>query len=154
MTPSRLTTWESIKEFVYGGNARFTLVSCKTGARYTYRVNAKKGDAASDDPTYFINLLRGPNNEADYSYFGVLRKDMALRLTQASRMGRGAPAVIALVWFLDKMAHGRDVLGASELPAMLEVWHEGRCCACGRVLTAPESLARGLGPECAGRRAA
>ena len=32
---------------------------------------------------------------------------------------------------------------------MLEVWHEGRCGRCNRALTVPESIASGIGPECA-----
>lgn len=36
------------------------------------------------------------------------------------------------------------------LPSQIEVWHEGRCGACGRRLTVPESIANGLGPVCAG----
>src|ERR1019366_4832357 len=34
------------------------------------------------------------------------------------------------------------------LPANLEVWHEGKCGRCGRKLTVPESIERGIGPEC------
>jgi hypothetical protein len=33
----------------------------------------------------------------------------------------------------------------------LAVYHEGRCGACGRRLTTPESISSGLGPVCAGR---
>ena len=36
------------------------------------------------------------------------------------------------------------------LPKTVEVWHEGICGRCGRKLTVPESVERGLGPECAG----
>ena len=28
----------------------------------------------------------------------------------------------------------------------LEVWHEGKCCRCGRTLTVPESVKLGIGP--------
>ena len=146
-----LKDWAAVKDFVFAGNAVFTLRSTKTGARYTYKVRAKKEDLerGEADGTYFVNLLRGPDNTADFAYVGVLRRDMALRLTSASRMGRGAPAVAALVWFLDAMRNGRAVL-----PVPLEVWHEGRCGRCGRLLTVPESIGRGIGPECAGRMAA
>ena len=41
MTPSRLTTWESIKEFVYGGNARFTLAACPQTVRSSSWFNNK-----------------------------------------------------------------------------------------------------------------
>jgi Family of unknown function (DUF6011) len=143
-----LRTWDEVVAFMFAGNARFTLVSRKTGARFTYRVKAKKGDAGSGDPTFFISLLRGPDNDADYTYVGVLRRDLGLRLTAASRMTRKAPAVQALVWALDAARNRCPVLGLS-----LEIWTEGRCCRCGRSLTVPESVADGIGPECR-RRAA
>ena len=37
----------------------------------------------------------------------------------------------------------------ARIPEHLEIFHEGRCCACGRKLTTPESILSGIGPECA-----
>jgi hypothetical protein len=173
-TPGKLATWGAVSEFIFGGNATFTLVSLKTGARFTYKVRAKKADVErcerelalqrlmrdngvlltfeppSVDVTYFVNLLRGPNNERDFAYMGVLRKPARFFRTAASgKVGRGAPACKALLWFLDAMARGRGVLGKT-----LEVWHEGRCACCGRKLTVPESIASGFGEHCARLRGA
>lgn len=176
-TPGLLTTWEAVEEFIFAGNATFTLVSLKTGVRFTYKVRVKKEDVerlaweedvrlhavehgneleygpsfTTSDVAYFVNLLRGPDNTADFAYMGVVRKDPPRFFwTQASgKVSRNAPAHKALVWMLDAMRCRRDVLGSS-----LEVWHEGRCGRCGRKLTVPESIAAGLGPECAGRLAA
>lgn len=145
----QLRTWDEAREFMLGGNAIFTLRSLRTGERFTYRVRSKKEDKDSPDPTYFVCWLRGPDNSADYGYVGVLRRDLGLRLTGASRVGRSAPCVLGLVWFLDAMKHGRAVLGNR-----VEFWHEGRCGRCGRRLTVPESVAAGIGPECAGRKRA
>lgn len=167
----RLDSWTQVQEFVFAGNATFTLVSLKTGVRFTYLVRAKKEDlerheyereailhAAEHgtemafkppfDVAYFVNLLRGPCNESDFSYMGVLRRSPARFFwTQASgKVGRGAPAYKALVWMVDAMRCGREVLGRQ-----LEVWHEGKCARCGRKLTVPSSIVSGLGPECAGR---
>jgi Family of unknown function (DUF6011) len=148
----RLDTWPAVRAFVFGGNARFTLVSLKGGARYTYLVKAKKEDlrnkaaavTVNPDVCYFISLLRGPDNEADYRYMGVAREPGRFWLTAKSAVRRGAPSVTLLLWFLDKMARGRDVLGVT-----VEFWHEGRCCRCGRALTVPASVRDGVGPECA-----
>jgi hypothetical protein len=160
----RLDSWQQVQEFIFAGNATFTLVSLKTGVRFTYKVRVKKEDAErlkrdqdafeggtgapASEVTYFVNLLRGPDNESDFSYMGVLRRDPARFFwTSASgKVGRGAPAYKALVWMVDAMANGRAVLGSS-----LEVWHEGRCGRCGRKLTVPESVASGYGPECSRR---
>lgn len=165
-TPGKLDTWTDVSEFIFAGNATFTLVSLKTGARFTYKVRVKKEDVerqaqdrsrarllgldrldtalADTDVTYFVNLLRGPNNERDFAYMGVMRRPGRFFWTQASgKVGRQAPAHKAIVWMLDALTCGRDVLGRQ-----LEVWHEGRCGRCGRKLTVPESIAAGIGPEC------
>ena len=44
----QLVTWEAVRAFIFAGNARFTLRSLRTGARYTYRVRAKKADGDDD----------------------------------------------------------------------------------------------------------
>jgi len=146
--PGQLTTWPAVREFLYAGNATFTLRSLKTGMRYTYKVRVKKEDLDTPDPTYFVNLLRGTDNTKDFAYMGVLRNTGQFNITSASRMTRGAPAVKALLWFLDAMRGERAVL-----TGQLEVWHEGKCGRCGRLLTVPESVTRGIGPECAGKKA-
>ena len=35
-----------------------------------------------------------------------------------------------------------------DVPDNLRVYHEGKCCRCGRTLTTPESIKKGIGPEC------
>jgi len=144
----QLTSWPAVREFLYAGNATFTLRSLKTGMRYTYKIRVKKEDLDTPDPTYFVNLLRGPDNTKDFAYMGVLRNTGQFNITSASRMTRGAPAVKALLWFLGAMQGERAVL-----TGQLEVWHEGKCGRCGRLLTVPESVMRGIGPECAGKKA-
>ena len=143
----QLTTWDAVTEFLYAGNATFTLVSLKTGGRFTYRVRVKKEDVEAKvlNPTYFVSLLRGADNTSDYAYMGVLRRPAAFNFTAASKVLRTAPSATGLLWFLDKMLHRRDVLGSQ-----VQVWHEGKCGRCGRKLTVPDSIERGLGPECAG----
>ena len=147
-----LAIWEAVSTFIWAGNARFTLRSAKTGLHFTYRVRVKKADAileangnlSPEVTTYFVEVLRGPDNTNHFSYAGVMRKPGTFWLTQASRVLRAASSVKALIWFLDAMTHERPVLGKT-----LEVWHEGRCGRCGRALTVPESIASGIGPECA-----
>ena len=149
----QLTTWAAVREYVFAGNARFTLRSMKTGTRFTYRVRVKKQDVVDGvkDPTFFVSLLRGPDNSEDYAYMGVLRRPDSFHLTPMSKVTRGADSVKSLLWFLDKLVRERAVLGAKD---GVEFWHDGRCGRCGRDLTVPESVARGLGPECAERMAA
>jgi len=139
--PAQLTDPAAIREFVLAGNARITLASRKTGARFTYRVRRPKD---GDGPvSHFVDVLSGPENEADYAYLGHYR-DGRFSHGRKSKVGADAPSARAWRWFDTVVILHRRV------PQELEVWHEGRCGRCGRVLTVPESIARGIGPECAG----
>lgn len=135
MTKAQLNG-ENIQAFILGGKAVFTVANPETGNRYTYRVRASK-----DGRVHFVSLLTGSDNESDYSYIGFIRDGAFFHGGAKSRAGRNAPGVVAFGWVWRKRAN----------PAPAEVWHEGRCCRCGRKLTVPESIATGMGPECSGR---
>jgi|SRR6056297_1636307 len=142
MTHPHLITDAAVAlEFALGGNARFTLVSQKSGTRYTYRLRRP-------DPIkpIFVQLLTGPNNTEDYTYLGFMPGGQEQTgWVNAGRKGNPAhPAFKAIHWALAKIAKG-------DMPEGLEFWHEGRCARCARVLTDPASIERGLGPECAGK---
>lgn len=149
-----LTSWADIHQVVFGGNSRFTLVSTKTGARFTYRVTAKKYKTPEDQKalakygqSWFVSLLRGPDNGADYAYMGVMDNG-GFHATKNSRVGREADSHKAFDFFLKRMrAGGRPC-------STMQFWREGRCYRCGRALTVPHSIEVGLGPECEGRMAA
>ena len=146
MSSVQMTDPVTIREFVFAGNARLTLVSRRTGTRFTYRVRTADGDGPA---YYFVKVLTGP------VCIGLYRCGRGCYDARSyKQIGANAPsAMMAWRWFdhyvLDgsrAVEGGRDVY---ELPAELEVWHEGRCGACGRALTDPESIARGIGPTCA-----
>lgn len=131
---------KDIANFVKAGNATFTLKSKRTAAHYTYRAQVCK-DAPGK---FFVSLLTGPNNTKDYTYLGMIVAD-TFRTTKKSRMTADAKPVKALDFLL------RHVVVASQEPTKLdlEVYHEGRCGRCNRLLTVPESVERGIGPDCA-----
>lgn len=135
----RLYTPQGIRTFMFAGNARLTLVSRVTGGRFTYRV--RKSEA---DKPWFVSVLTGHDNEADYTFLGTIFESGDYRYAQRSKIGRDAASAKAFDWFYRAMR-------ADKFPRQLEVWHEGRCGRCGRVLTVPESIASGFGPECIGK---
>jgi hypothetical protein len=139
MHGSQFTSAADARAFVLAGNALFTLVSKKTGTRFTYRVRQSK-----DGKVHFVALLNGPDNESDFAYMGTIHSDNVFTRTAKSRMSPNAPSFIAFAWAWKK-------LSAGQLPEDLEVWHEGHCGRCGRTLTVPASIERGIGPECARR---
>lgn len=142
-TPGRLTNKEQVRNFVLGGKALFTLVSAKTGTRYTFKVRAN-----DDRSAYFVSSLYGPDNESDYAYLGMLFDGGAkFVVTKKSRFTVDSSQAKAFAYLWHQLPEG--LFNFEELPEQLEFWHEGCCCRCGRTLTVPSSIAAGIGPECA-----
>jgi len=133
--PHQITDAAAAHAFMFGGKARFTLRSQATGTRYTYRI-AKAKDS---DSMFFANLLTGSDNTSDYTYIGYSR---GTGFASGAKGQPSHPAFKALAWAEAQLR----VAGA--MPAQLEFWHEGRCACCGRPLTDPVSIERGVGPEC------
>lgn len=139
VTPAPLSLEHALR-FILAGYAIFTLVSRKTGTRFTYRVSVAK-----DRPDlFFVSVLTGPQNTTDYQYVGVITRDGGFRHTAKSKIGTDAPSVKAIQWTIEKLMDGVE-------PDQLEIYHLGKCGKCGRPLTVPESIITGLGPTCAGR---
>ena len=126
------------RTFITAGRATFTLQG--RGARcYTYKVTRSE-----DGGAYFVSLLTGPDNTADYTYMGLLDVDTGrVRLTAKSTYTPASTPVIALRWALPILWRG------DELPTPARLLHIGRCGRCGRALTVPSSINAGIGPECA-----
>jgi hypothetical protein len=131
-----------IRRFVTAGRAVFTLSSMKTGARYTYRVSS----CENRNDRFFVSTLTGPDNTRDFTYIGTM-DSFGFRTTKKSKMSDDALPVRAVRFFADQVLAGEKVPET----VSLEVRHEGRCGRCGRALTVPESIDRGIGPECAGK---
>lgn len=132
---SRLAQSESLN-FILGGNALFTLKSLKTGTRFTYKVLADKFRHGF----YNVYVLVGPDNTRNYKRIGEFNITEP-NLRHVSVHTKDSPAFIAFDHVYMNLCIGL------EMP-MLEIWHVGRCCRCGRLLTVPESISRGIGPEC------
>ena len=140
--PAKFTDAAAALAFMTGGNATVTLVSTKTGTRFTYRLRANdEGDV------FFVSLLGGPDNESDYRYMGRIARGVfwqGRKVPKPGDVGPDAPSSLAFKWAWERLAKG-------VLLDSLEIWHEGRCGRCSRKLTVPSSIASGFGPECAGK---
>lgn len=141
----QLTDPAQIRTFALAGNATLTFKSTTTGSRFTFKI--RRADGEDPKRPWFVKVLTGASNHDDYTFIGTIFADGRFRHSQKSRIAPSAPSVRAFVWAWGKIE-------ALTVPAALEVWHEGRCGRCGRLLTVPESVASGLGPECAGKVAA
>lgn len=124
----------AVPTFVTAGNSVFTLKSNKTGKHFTF-----KARRPSPDKPVFVSVLSGPDNTSDYSYLGFIGTDGRFRTSKGSKIGTEADSYKAFNWFWDR---------ANNLPKVLEFIPSGKCCRCGRELTTPDSVAKGIGPEC------
>lgn len=142
----------SLLPYILAGRADVTLENERTGGRFTFRVSAprKRTDAGGlvmdfEAAVRFVKVLTGPDNSTDYEFIGTVFDGERYVSSPKSRISADAPSSRAWRWFFERVSAGRD------LPEELRVYHEGRCCRCGRKLTVPESVRTGFGPECRGK---
>ncbi len=142
MVKHSLINLEDIKNFVFGGNSTITLESGKTQKHFTFKVKAAKKDDKTSP--YFVSVLSGADNYSSYSYVGVISSDKKeFKLTQKSKVSSDDISYKAFNFF--------SQLLKGKINADLNIYHSGKCGRCGRKLTTPESILRGLGPECSKR---
>jgi hypothetical protein len=123
------------RQFALGGNATFTAVSKKTGARFTFKVCKP-----SKEKPFFVSVLTGQDNENDFTFLGTIFDGGKYVKGRRSSILESAPSAVAFEFVWNR---------SYDLPEGVEIFHEGKCCCCGRKLTVPESIASGVGPECA-----
>jgi len=140
----QFSTMAAFRKFALSGNAVFTMVSKRSGTRFTYRIRR-----LDSDKPFFIQLMNGPDNTLSYAYFGVMFGKGVDQDFQSYRHGarkakvaRTAPSVQGFEWLLRHIMH-------DETLDLVEIWHQGKCGKCRKALTVPESIESGLGPVCA-----
>ena len=123
---------EKALDFILGGNALFTIKNPKTNNRFTYKVKKHK-----IQDLFFVQVLTGPDI---FEYFGLI-KNSNFRHSQKSRISDEAQSVKVFDFLITKLQN-------NNLLDFIEIWHEGKCCKCGRTLTDPTSIELGIGPQC------
>lgn len=135
------------REFVFGGNATFTVVNENTGNRATFRVRQAKANPS----IHYVQVMVGSDNESSYEYIGHVWKqnEYNLNLTRlrfpAANMYKATTGANIFKYIF------RKLMSSTGLPENVQLLHAGKCGACGRKLTTPESIEIGLGPICDGR---
>lgn len=135
---------ETALNYLMSGKAIVTIVSKKTGQRFTYKVERPPQDKKEGKPDFgfrFVKLLSGPDNTRNYTYMGKIR-GRVYEHKYNGKLAYDATSVVAFDWMLKQLVRGEIHLDK------MEIWHEGRCGKCGKKLTVPSSIASGLGPEC------
>jgi hypothetical protein len=148
----QLTDFGAVCAFIFAGKATFTVVSKKTGTRFTYKVTRKEGTDWTDrkgnvhrgKPIHFAAVMIGPDNESSFSYLGFFKEGQGYAYGTKSKIGPDAPSAKAFDWFICGLLSDKGLATLEQV----EFWHEGSCARCGRKLTVPESIESGWGPEC------
>jgi len=140
-----MTTIQLDKQFFMGGNATFT-VQNPQGEYYTFKIcqpNKSPRFRGQSVIPHFASLLTGPDNENSYTYLGMVNPETGdVKLTRQSRYTENSKPFQVIRWAL------KHALGDRQIPDGYQINHAGHCGRCGRLLTVPESLTRGIGPEC------
>ena len=143
MTEKELSTGnlkqEDALKFILGGNALFTVKNIQTEQRFTYKVliNSK------DDQELRVYVMNGTDNTKNYWHFGFINFENGMPMFKVYSIHNRDKEYTK--WFERLLRN----LAIGLIMPQFEIWHEGRCGRCGRVLTVPESIMNGIGPECA-----
>ena len=132
---------EAIQSFMYAGKAIITLLNTTLNTRITFKFKQAK-DATN---VHFVSVKNGSDNEKSWSFIGTIFNTAAYAHSKKSSLSYDSIAAKTVIFLLDR-------LKTNTLPVNLEIWHEGRCGCCGRLLTTPESILVGIGPNCARRK--
>ena len=137
----KITIVDDIKNFIFAGNSIFTIESSQTGVWYTYKM--KRADQKDENcKTFFVAVLRGPDNVNSYTYLGTVFDGNKFTLTKKSRFKDDTTCTKAFKFFFNNIVQ-------NFIDHRLNFYHMGICGRCGRALTVPESITRGIGPRCA-----
>ena len=119
--------------FLLAGNFTFTIKSLVTETHFTYKVKkSKKG------VIYFVNI----QVEQHFVYVGYLCGRSFFFNDKQDELKEDNIRVVSFKWLWHKLINAIDVT------EKILMWHEGKCCKCGRKLTDEVSTELGIGPEC------
>lgn len=133
---------DELLQYVTAGRATFTLSVAYSHEtqRYTYKVQQDQ----SNPRRFFVKVLYGPDNLEDYRYIGLFYDDtLVLRTTRASIVKQVDERIKVFNTLLDEICDRANLDRC-----VLDIYKSKRCARCGRLLTTPDSIQLGLGPEC------
>ena len=146
----QLTTPEALYTYIKGGHGKLTVISLNTDQRFMYRFSRLKEDQDRRgkellNRPIFVCLVTGRDFDK-WPFIGTcwLKPDQRIQFNSARKNAANVPsrALVAFGFLVSLVIR-------QKLPSKIEIWHEGKCCICGRELTDPTSVAQGYGPVCA-----
>ena len=122
---------DQAKQFILAGNALITIKSMRTSKHFTYKIKKHK-----TKDVWFISIAYNGGDRL-YHYIGCILANHQFKHTKASRVKPNSDSFTAFSWSWNNLQSNQ-----------IEIWHEGKCGRCGRLLTEPKSIEQGFGPHC------
>jgi hypothetical protein len=111
------------------------------GTHNTYRVETVKDGVLNG--RRIVSLLTGPDNKSNYVAFGFVNNPVLIHGFYSVYLWRRH----------DGTAYAEHTKRLNGFTQDVIAWHQATpCCVCGRMLTTPESISKGIGPKCEGRQ--
>jgi len=137
---------QKIIDYIFGGNALITVRNEDSKNRFTFKIKKCKNPKAIKIDLYWVLVLTMPDNndEKSYKFIGALSREEGFRHSDKSYIKDNAKSVNVAYYYFNRL------LGYSKfkLHDNIRTYHMGYCGRCGRLLTVPESIDSGFGPEC------
>lgn len=124
---------------IFTHNGTLTVENPATGNHRTFKVRIIPTDSDFAPGERVVGLLTGSDNTRDYTWFGFVKKDRVI----VWKNKRGG----VYDTYADMLVRP-EVYEAER--GVIYHWEHVCCRRCGRDLTTPESLTKGIGPTCEG----
>ena len=135
--PANELRGNQLRDFVFAGNSLFTVANEESGNHVTFKVKKHK-----EKELWFVTT----RDVHSFEFIGTCFENKKYVHSKKSTLEFTDTKVKVFYWFLTKFFHNQE-----KYP-MVKVYHHGRCGACNKKLTTPESIKSGIGPVCEGRR--
>lgn len=131
------------KKFLLAGKALFTVDNGKE--HYTFKVRRKDSTYRNQPQTTFWLSVKSTHPRAKYGYalIGILNPETGtVKCISKSLFIPGSKEYDVAAWACQVVIRGKMI------PERYDIQHAGKCGRCGKKLTDPVSIERGLGPDC------
>jgi hypothetical protein len=137
-------------------HGKVTFQNVDTGEWRTFQIRRQAVDAEFAPGKTVVSLLTGPENTSDYTGFAFADENDGIRIWRSKRESAHFRYYAGMVAeFLGGRLEGGGEDAEDQYLVVNDrtysVHAERRCAICGRDLTTPESVERGIGPICASK---
>jgi len=137
---------QAAKNFITAGKSTLTIESKPTGKHFTFKFitpikDLETGKTLAQLPTW-VRILNNGDNTSKFAFLGTLWSNRYVH-SKKSYTSEDAQSVKALKFYFNALFTNNE-----KNLNLIDVYHEGSCARCGRKLTTPESIERGIGPIC------